>query len=217
MRDTPLPVGELARQLPVSRPAVSQHLKVLKEAQLVREHRRGTRHLFPPQSRRLRRAAGVCRFHVAGGAKGLRRVHGGTTINRLSIEPVVKTITVACTPEEAFHYFTADFSMWWPAATHSVVAYASEFKDRPAEVIFEPRAGGRIFERSSSGEPYTWGKVLAWEPPARVEFSFHPGRDEKEAQTVEVAFSAVPEGARVTLTHRGWEKLSDNAQKARDS
>ncbi len=46
LRRAPLPVGELARQMPVSRPAVSQHLKVLKEAQLVREHRHGTRHYF---------------------------------------------------------------------------------------------------------------------------------------------------------------------------
>jgi len=46
LRDKPLPVGELARKLPVSRPAVSQHLKMLKEAQLVREERRGTRHYF---------------------------------------------------------------------------------------------------------------------------------------------------------------------------
>jgi len=62
-----------------------------------------------------------------------------------SIEPVVKTITVACTPEQAFRYFTADLSKWWPIATHSVVAYASEFKDKPATAIFEPRVGGRIF------------------------------------------------------------------------
>ena len=46
LRHKPLPVGELARQMPVSRPAVSQHLKILKEAQLVREHRHGTRHYF---------------------------------------------------------------------------------------------------------------------------------------------------------------------------
>ncbi len=46
LRREPLPVGELARQMPVSRPAVSQHLKVLKDAQLVREHRHGTRHYF---------------------------------------------------------------------------------------------------------------------------------------------------------------------------
>ncbi len=46
LRREPLPVGELARRMPVSRPAVSQHLKVLKEAQLVREHRHGTRHYF---------------------------------------------------------------------------------------------------------------------------------------------------------------------------
>jgi DNA-binding transcriptional ArsR family regulator len=46
LRREPLPVGELARQMPVSRPAVSQHLKILKEARLVLEHRRGTRHYF---------------------------------------------------------------------------------------------------------------------------------------------------------------------------
>ena len=46
LRREPLPVGELARQMPVSRPAVSQHLKILKGARLVRELRRGTRHYF---------------------------------------------------------------------------------------------------------------------------------------------------------------------------
>jgi DNA-binding transcriptional ArsR family regulator len=46
LRRKPLPVGDLARHVPVSRPAVSQHLKILKRAQLVREHRHGTRHYF---------------------------------------------------------------------------------------------------------------------------------------------------------------------------
>jgi uncharacterized protein YndB with AHSA1/START domain len=139
------------------------------------------------------------------------------TAKSVSIEAVVKTVTVACTPEEAFRYFTADFSVWWPVGTHSVIAYASEFKDRPAAVVFEARVGGRILERARSGEEHVWGRVLAWEPPARVVFSFHPGRDDKEAQTVEVTFSPTPEGARVALIHSGWEKLGANAQKARDS
>lgn len=39
-------MAELAAGVPVSRPAVSQHLKVLKQADLVREHRRGTRHFY---------------------------------------------------------------------------------------------------------------------------------------------------------------------------
>jgi DNA-binding transcriptional ArsR family regulator len=40
------PVGEIARELPVSRPAVSQHLHVLKEAGLVRDRKEGTRRLY---------------------------------------------------------------------------------------------------------------------------------------------------------------------------
>jgi uncharacterized protein YndB with AHSA1/START domain len=137
--------------------------------------------------------------------------------NSVSIEPVVKTVAVACTLEQAFRYFTADFGMWWPAATHSVVAYASQFKDQPATVILEPQVGGRIFERTRTGEEHVWGTVLVWLPPTRLAFSFHPGRDANQAQTVEVRFSPAPGGTSVVLTHSGWEKLDDNAQEARDS
>ena len=46
LRDGARPVGEIARDLPVSRPAVSQHLRVLKDAGLVTERRDGTRRLY---------------------------------------------------------------------------------------------------------------------------------------------------------------------------
>ena len=46
LRDGPRAVGEIAAELPVSRPAVSQHLRVLKEAGLVTERQNGTRHLY---------------------------------------------------------------------------------------------------------------------------------------------------------------------------
>jgi DNA-binding transcriptional ArsR family regulator len=46
LADGPQPVGELARQLPVTRPAVSQHLKVLKDAGLVVDRQHGTRRLY---------------------------------------------------------------------------------------------------------------------------------------------------------------------------
>ena len=42
----PLPVGELARRFPVSRPAISQHLRVLKQARLVTDRAEGTRRLY---------------------------------------------------------------------------------------------------------------------------------------------------------------------------
>jgi DNA-binding transcriptional ArsR family regulator len=46
LAEGPSPVGELARELPVTRPAVSQHLKVLKEAGLVIDRQEGTRRLY---------------------------------------------------------------------------------------------------------------------------------------------------------------------------
>lgn len=46
LREGPRAVGEIARELPVSRPAVSQHLRVLKGAGLVTERKAGTQHLY---------------------------------------------------------------------------------------------------------------------------------------------------------------------------
>lgn len=46
LAERPRAVGELARELPVSRPAVSQHLRVLKEARLVTERAEGTRRIY---------------------------------------------------------------------------------------------------------------------------------------------------------------------------
>jgi DNA-binding transcriptional ArsR family regulator len=46
LADGPRPVGEIAREVPVTRPAVSQHLKVLKEAGLVIDRPNGTRRLY---------------------------------------------------------------------------------------------------------------------------------------------------------------------------
>ena len=46
LRDGPKPVGEIARGLPVTRPAVSQHLKVLKDASLVADRSEGTRRIY---------------------------------------------------------------------------------------------------------------------------------------------------------------------------
>lgn len=53
LRRRPFTVGELASQLPVSRPAVSQHLQALRIAGLVEEERRGTRHYFRLNPRSL--------------------------------------------------------------------------------------------------------------------------------------------------------------------
>ena len=46
VKDGPLPVGELAHEFPMSRPAISQHLRVLKRANLVTDHAEGSRRLY---------------------------------------------------------------------------------------------------------------------------------------------------------------------------
>jgi DNA-binding transcriptional ArsR family regulator len=65
----PRPVAAIAEGLPVSRPAVSQHLKVLKEAGLITERRNGTRRLYAanPQALGELRAAIDAMWHEALG------------------------------------------------------------------------------------------------------------------------------------------------------
>jgi len=91
------------------------------------------------------------------------------------------------------------------------------------ETRFEPRVGGRIYDRAADGTECRWARVLAYEPPDRVVFSWDISpqwqleTDEANASEVEVRFVAEsPQRTRVELEHRnldrhgpGWESLRD--------
>ena len=156
LRHGPRSVTEIADEMPVSRPAVSQHLAVLRNANLVTEERDGTRRLY------------------------------------------------------AFALFTERMGTWWPIATHSLG------ESRTVSCGIDPRIGGQVFELLDDGTRHQWGRVIAWEPPARVAFSWHPGHDESEAQQVELTFAAEGDATRVVLRHYGWEALGDKAAAVRE-
>ena len=68
----PRPVGELARGLPVSRPAVSQHLRALKEAGLVSESRTGRRRLYKVELRAIEALSGYFDQFWTAALEGMR-------------------------------------------------------------------------------------------------------------------------------------------------
>ena len=126
------------------------------------------------------------------------------------IEPVRAEVEVGLSRQEAFEFFTAHLSRWWPLETHSVAG------ERTETAVFELAQGGEIFELAENSEKHLWGTVKVFEPPHRVVFSWHPGRDPQSAQEIEVTFDETPTGARVRLEHRGWEALGADAAKIRD-
>jgi uncharacterized protein YndB with AHSA1/START domain len=127
----------------------------------------------------------------------------------VTLPPVRRSIRVAWAPDSAFRRFTAEIASWWPLRTHSVG------QEKAQTVIFEGRAGGRIFERIEGGEESTWGTVISWDPPRRVAFTWHPGLTPETAGEVELKFLPDGAGTRLELTHTGWEKLGPIAAKAR--
>lgn len=128
----------------------------------------------------------------------------------LTFEPVRKSIEVTCGPADAFGLFTDEIDSWWPLATHSVG------EGDTVSCHFEGRESGRIYEILGDGTIHLWGTVTAWEPSARVVFSWHPGRDSATAQEVELRFIGISKGTRVELEHRGWELLGERAEETRD-
>jgi uncharacterized protein YndB with AHSA1/START domain len=133
-----------------------------------------------------------------------------------TIAPVVKTLTVRCSPPHAFATFTERIADWWPLRTHSMGG------ERAESVRVEPGIDGRIVERLADGTETVWAHMLEWDPPQRLRFSWHPGRDCSrtqidEATEVEVTFTGEGDGTRVELVHRGWERLGDRAVAARES
>jgi uncharacterized protein YndB with AHSA1/START domain len=112
-----------------------------------------------------------------------------------------KSVEVDVPVETAFRVFTEQAGSWWPLATKSVGQEEAE------DLVFEPRVGGRVHERLRSGKEHEWGEILAWEPPERLVFTWHPGREQETSQEVEIRFSRSGEGTRLELEHRGWDRL----------
>ena len=118
---------------------------------------------------------------------------------RGKLEPIRQSVRVDCPIDDAFRLFTERFGDWWPLALHSTAA------DEAETCEIEPWPGGRIFERTRSGEERNWGSVIECDPPERLSFSWDTGRPGAPGQTVDVQFSADADGTRVTLIHTGWE------------
>jgi len=129
---------------------------------------------------------------------------------------VRREVTVDAPIERAFEAFTAQFGDFKPKE-HNLLGAPI------VETTFEPRVGGHIFDRAEDGSECRWARVLAYEPPHRVVFSWDISpfwqleTDEANASEVEVRFIAESaDRTRVELEHRhldrhgpGWEGVRD--------
>lgn len=125
------------------------------------------------------------------------------------IDPIHRSITVDRALDDAFRLFTTDMGTWWPLATHG---RADEHEGTKSErLVFEERAGGRIYEVLSNGVEADWGVITSWEPPARVVIDWSPSPADRPFTELEVRFTAAgSEGTRVDLFHRYWERLGED-------
>ncbi|MGH9044036.1 MAG: SRPBCC family protein [Acidimicrobiales bacterium] len=129
---------------------------------------------------------------------------------------VQRQIVVEAPLEAAFAVFTERFGDFKPPE-HNMLAVAI------AETVFEPRVGGHIYDRGVDGSECRWARVLVYEPPHRVVFSWDISpqwqieTESDNASEVEVRFVAESASrTRVELEHRnidrhgpGWEAVRD--------
>jgi uncharacterized protein YndB with AHSA1/START domain len=137
-------------------------------------------------------------------------------MTRTDASVVRREVVVDAPVARAFAVFTERFGDFKPAE-HNLLASPI------AETVFEPRVGGHIYDRAEDGSECRWARILAYEPPHRVVFSWDIGpqwqieTDPELTSEVEVRF--VAEGdrrTRVELEHRhidrhgpGWQALSE--------
>jgi uncharacterized protein YndB with AHSA1/START domain len=130
---------------------------------------------------------------------------------------VTSSIVVDAPIDRAFAVFTEDMGSWWPQDHHIIRAPL-------ARMVFEPKVGGHFYDVGTDGSECHWARVLAYEPPHRIVFSWDISlewqieSDPAKASEVEVRF--VADGAartRVELEHRhldrhgeGWEPMRDS-------
>jgi uncharacterized protein YndB with AHSA1/START domain len=129
---------------------------------------------------------------------------------------VQTSIVVDAPIERAFSLFTDGIGSWWPEDHHIL-------QGELAEMVFEPREGGHVYDRGADGSECRWARVLAYDPPSRVVISWDIDTqwqletDPEKTSEVEVRFVAeAPGRTRVELEHRklehhgeGWEQMRD--------
>jgi DNA-binding transcriptional ArsR family regulator/uncharacterized protein YndB with AHSA1/START domain len=212
----PASVGQLAASLPVGRPAVSMHLRVLREAGLVSASAEGTRRLYqlePDALAALRdyldwywtQALETFKQHVAEQGEA-------PTAQELKVS---KAIVVDAPPALTFELFV-DQERWWPITTHHLAQPAGE------QVVLEPFVGGRWYEVSSDGSETDWGRVLAYEPPHRILLSWQMSAnwahepDPDRGSEIEVTFVAEADNrTRLLYEHRHLERYAAQAEQMR--
>jgi uncharacterized protein YndB with AHSA1/START domain len=122
----------------------------------------------------------------------------------LAIAPIRHSIVVRATPVRAFKVFTAGMGRWWPRRHSTLNAPV-------ADVVVEPRVGGRWYERGEDGREAMFGEVLAWEPPGRLMLAWRLDgqwrHDPALIMEVEIRFIAEGASTRVELEHRDLERL----------
>ncbi|MET8782475.1 SRPBCC family protein [Streptomyces sp. NPDC004589] len=137
-------------------------------------------------------------------------------MNREAGTVVRRRIVVEAPLERAFSAFTERFGDFKPPE-HNLLAVEI------AETVFEPKAGGHIYDRGVDGSECRWARVLAYEPPDRVVFSWDIDpqwqieTEPENTSEVEVRFVAeTPQRTRVELEHRnidrhgpGWRAVAD--------
>jgi uncharacterized protein YndB with AHSA1/START domain len=130
----------------------------------------------------------------------------------------VRTSTTVRAPiERAFKVFTEGIGTWWPPEHHILEAEL-------AEMVFEPHPGGNLYDRGVDGSECRWARVLAYEPPHRVVFSWDINTswqleaDHEKTSEVEVLFTADgPDRTCVSLEHRNLDRHGEGWQGMRDA
>ena len=129
---------------------------------------------------------------------------------------VRREIVVNAPIAEAFKVFTDRFGDFKPREHNLLQAPI-------AETVFEPRVGGHIYDRGVDGSECRWARVLAYDPPARLVFSWDISprwqleSDPEKCSEVEVRFtSETPERTRVELEHRNIDRHGDAWEGLRD-
>ncbi len=116
---------------------------------------------------------------------------------------VFVALRVKATPERAFEVFVGEIGAWWkPNGLFQTTPRA------PGVLAFEPGQGGRLIETLANGKVFEIGRITAWEPPHRLEFSWRQANFPPELKTeVEVRFEGVGAETRVSIEHRGFHQV----------
>lgn len=206
LRKEPIKAGEIAQFFSISREGVAKHLKILKDANLVIDKKKGRENWYylnviPLEEFYNRWMRPYEKIWSSSLLNFKKQVEQGDNVMDISFMEIEQKVFIKAKREKVFTSLTANVSHWW--------GRPYIINDQTTNIILEPKIGGQFYETWDNVQGYKWGEVTALITNHVLEITGPFGMDGLNHAKIRFTLEDEQDGTNLLLSHQAMGPLDD--------